>query len=189
MNLADGGFAESSHQLMAVDPTPETQLAKSQKEQQGVVSRSRLVRWRIPRELPRTLHEKFILAKMAFDELQRKFHAQSPFIYGKPAVDIYTELELKSIERRSFIDPELIWLEPEHDVQLLIDFESGRTFYWRVINHTPAILELDANRDAETRQLIGAIRDFSQSVEQLRALEAATQLSLFPQFEEETPAL
>ncbi len=131
-----------------------------------------------PAKLPKSLSELHVLAKIAFDELMREFRGNDAIKYGEPALHHYQSLMARNVDCYSFGDPTLHWLEPEHNIHLLVDHDERLAYYWRIFNGTYTLLSIDPSRTAEARKNISIIRAYSEAMAALRENEAEHQLSL-----------
>jgi hypothetical protein len=130
------------------------------------------------RGAPKPLYEKFIEAKTAFDELFREFCSERTILYGEQAFEAYSGLKSAGAVEHSFDDPVLKWLEPEHELYLVVDHASNAIYYWRVLNGTYTLLKLDPKQSAEAMKNVAIILGFSAAVKAYRTNESVHQLSL-----------
>jgi hypothetical protein len=130
------------------------------------------------RKIPKRLEEQFILAKIAFDDLYREFHATGAVLYGNEALHCYQELKAKNSDEFSLSDPVLPWLEAEHNIHLLKDRETGQTFYFRILNETFTLLALSPEKSPEAQKNVATIYGYCEALRTYRKIEAVHQLSL-----------
>ena len=131
------------------------------------------------RPLPAHLSEQYQTAKMAFDELFRELCKNGTLLYGEKALAFDHMLSAGDYDIYSFDDPLLIWLEPEHELQLFLSKDGHTAFHRRSMNGTVSLLHFEADRSPIAKQLIQEIKRFCQSLRRYRAQENMTQLSLF----------
>lgn len=135
--------------------------------------------------LPAHLYDRYVLAKIAFDELFREFCNNGSLLHGPAAEEMEQELLSGGCEEHSFKDPLLKWLEPEHELSLLIERETNTYFYCRSINGVLSILEIDPEQSLTAKMNISLITAFTQAIARHRESESMVQLSLID-FEDQT---
>ena len=128
--------------------------------------------------LPKFLRDQKVEAKIAFDELMREFSCPLKIFYGNEAFVRYQDLITLNAEDYSLNDPTLSWLEPEHVLHLLFERQSGRTYYWRVLNESYTLLEIDPNRTQAARTNIKTIIYFVRALAEHRRDESGRQMTL-----------
>jgi len=128
--------------------------------------------------IPPQLYERYVLAKIAFDELFREFCNNGTLLHGASAEELEQELIAGRCEEHSFKDPLLRWLEPEHELALWIDRESGTFYYRRSINAVPTMLEIDPGQSLAAKLNVSLITTFTNAMARHREMEDVVQLSL-----------
>jgi hypothetical protein len=129
-------------------------------------------------KIPRSLAEKFVEAKLAFDELFREFFIDQNVLYGEAALIGHQTLMENGAEDHSFNDPILNWLEPEHELHLVLDPCENKAYCWRILNGTYTLLKLDPRSSVAARRNVSVIRAFSLAVTSYRHAQDVRQLSL-----------
>lgn len=130
---------------------------------------------RMPKiSLPRELREAYQAAKTAFDELFRLNCGNGTLLHNGPALELETEIYFGGCDFHTLADPVLGWLEPEYQLQLLIDQQNQVAYHRREINGVVTMLAIPLNAPG-ARADIGRIVHYTHSVR--RHYEGA-QLSL-----------
>ncbi len=130
------------------------------------------------RKLPAHLNELYILAKYAFDELFREFCKTGVLMTGERASAAELELAKRPIDTHSLADATLEWLEPEHDLTLILDLENQTAYHKRVFNGVVTLLETDPSGSPSAQSHIDTITRFTSAIRRFREKEDGLQLSL-----------
>lgn len=131
-----------------------------------------------PRQIPKRFDERFVDAKIAFDELYREFIQSAPLVQGADAEALDIHLANRpGVVTHSLRDPTLPWLEPEHDLALVIE-ASGRVYHRRALNGVLTLLEIDPSASPEAWHHVEVIASFTRALREHRLELAAVQPSL-----------
>lgn len=140
-----------------------------------------LPRAKIPKsvaQLPAHFKGRYELAKIAFDELFREFCLTNVLLTGERAELAEQELSERQPQVFSLDDPGIDWLEPEHDLALLVDSAEDTVYHRRMFNGVLTLLEITPSRSTAAREHIQTIIKYAEDLAALREAQDAVQLSL-----------
>ena len=132
-----------------------------------------------PRQIPRRFDERYAEAKISFDELYREFCQLTPPVVGDAADRLDLELRAgEGVVSYALRDPTLTWLEPEHDLTLLIEPTRGAVYHRRAFNGVLTYLEIDCSRSPTARHHVEVITSFARAMTEHHLMVASIQPSL-----------